>query len=115
MTRIIREVIDLDEYIARGGDHGCHHHPRCATCPFTECQIDNPIPIEITEDTRWNSRRERDREITEMRQQNPEVTIAEIADRFDLSHRTVYRVLKHAEQQRQERETQMLNQQCTLI
>ena len=44
-------VINLDMYTKRGGDHGCHWWSKCATCPYAVCRLDMP-PMQAVREKR---------------------------------------------------------------
>ena len=62
---------------------GCSLHPNCLECPEPDCMADKIIPV---------LRAKRRVEIKELREQG--LTTTEIAERFKLSQRQVYRYLK---------------------
>ncbi len=67
-------------------DDGCDIHPHCLTCPLPRCRYDAPGGLR----TLLNAYR--DRRIIELRQGGIEVE--ELARRFSVSRRTVFRVLE---------------------
>ena len=71
-------------------DEGCEVSPSCLRCPLPQCKYDDP---------RWFQRqrqKERDREVvTALREDG--LSVLEVAARFDLSERTVFRMLKRTE------------------
>ena len=88
MTRIVREVIDLNRYIDAHSTDGCHWHTSCITCPFDECRIDIPL-----RKPRAVAVRERYESIAEFARSNPDLSMKAIAGVFGVSDRTVYRAL----------------------
>ncbi len=67
-------------------DEGCDLHPTCLNCPFPSCRYD---------DLRGNGsgpRAFRDAEVLRLRGQG--LAIPAIARRFDVSTRTVHRILR---------------------
>ena len=68
-------------------DEGCDLFPSCLACPLVRCRFDVPGGV------RTMLNRVRDREIHRMREEL-EVPVDEIAERFRVSRRTVFRVLQ---------------------
>jgi hypothetical protein len=66
-------------------DDGCEIHPQCLTCPLPRCRYDEPGGLMGL----LNGLR--DGEIVALRSRG--VSIEEIANTFDVSRRTVFRVL----------------------
>jgi hypothetical protein len=66
-------------------DDGCDIHPRCLTCPLPRCRYDEPGGA------RAMLNAFRDERIAELRREGAPVD--EIADRYGLSRRTVFRIL----------------------
>ena len=66
-------------------DDGCDIHPHCLTCPLPRCRYDEPGGL------RAMLNAQRDREIVEMRLRG--VPVDDLAGRFGVSRRTVFRVL----------------------
>jgi len=69
------------EYI----DDGCDVHPECLSCPLPRCRYDEPGGLRAL----LNS--DRDRQIIELRTAG--VSVDQIAGRYALSRRTVFRIL----------------------
>ncbi len=69
-------------------DDGCDIHPHCLTCPLPRCRYDEPGGARAL----LNSYR--DQQITGLRRDG--VPVDQIAERFCLSRRTVFRVLSTA-------------------
>lgn len=67
-------------------DDGCDIHPHCLTCPLPRCRYDEPGGL------RGLLNAYRDRQIVELRQRG--VPVDELAQRFGLSRRTIFRVLE---------------------
>ncbi len=69
-------------------DRGCDIFPSCLSCPLPRCRYDEPGGV------RALLNRERDREIRRLRLDH-ELPVDEIALRFRVSRRTVFRALQH--------------------
>lgn len=69
-------------------DDGCDIHPHCLTCPLPRCRYDEPGGVRAL----LNSYR--DQRIASLRGEG--ASVDEIAERFELSRRTVFRVLSSA-------------------
>lgn len=68
-------------------DDGCEISPSCLRCPLPMCKYDDPVWFQR------EKRRERDEEVlSAMRMQN--LTVPEAAARFDISQRTIFRILQ---------------------
>jgi hypothetical protein len=74
-------------------DSGCDLWRRCLTCPLPRCRYDEPGGA------RQIFLRERDSEIARLRRGDG-VTIDELARRFRVSRRTVFRVLRRSPRER---------------
>lgn len=74
----------LPEY-TRYRDDGCDVHPNCLTCPLPRCRYDEPGGLRALVNAH------RDREIVEMRLSG--AGVGELAGRFGLSRRSVFRIL----------------------
>jgi AraC-like DNA-binding protein len=74
-------------------DTGCGLWERCLTCPLPRCRYDEPGGA------RQIFLRERDSEIARLRRGDG-VSIDELAQRFGVSRRTVFRVLRRATRRR---------------
>lgn len=70
-------------------DRGCDLFPSCLSCPLPRCRYDEPGGV------RAMLNRVRDREIRRMRMDGG-VAVNEIARRFQVSRRTVFRALEGA-------------------
>jgi len=81
----------LPEHVAYRDD-GCDLFPSCLQCPLVRCRYDEPGGARAL----LNSAR--DREIRRLRQEGG-LTVEEIADRFRVSRRTVFRALATARPQ----------------
>ena len=68
-------------------DEGCKVSPSCLKCPLPQCKYDDPGWLQ-----RYR-RQERDREVVASLRRNG-LTVPEAAARFDLSPRTVFRILR---------------------
>jgi hypothetical protein len=69
-------------------DEGCDIHPRCLTCPLPRCRYDEPGGL------RAMLNAYRDQQIAALRREGAPVD--QIAERYSLSRRTVFRVLSAA-------------------
>ena len=67
-------------------DDGCDIHPHCLTCPLPRCRYYEPGGLRALLNAR------RDRQIVEMRLKG--VPVDDLAGRFGVSRRTVFRVLE---------------------
>jgi hypothetical protein len=67
-------------------DDGCNIHPQCLTCPLPQCRYEDRGGL------RGMMNAHRDREIVALRMKG--VGAAEVASRFGISRRTVFRVLE---------------------
>ena len=85
--RLIREDA-LPEHVDYR-DRGCDLFPSCLSCPLPRCRYDEPGGV------RAMLNRVRDREIRRMRLEGG-VAVNEIARRFQVSRRTVFRALEGA-------------------
>jgi len=69
-------------------DDGCDIHSQCLTCPLPRCRYDEPGGVRAM----LNSYR--DRQILALRADG--AAVDQIADRYSLSRRTVFRILSTA-------------------
>ncbi len=76
----------LPEHVAYR-DQGCDVFPSCLRCPLPRCRYDEPGGV------RAMLNRIRDREIRRLREEH-ELAIDELARRFRVSRRTVFRALR---------------------
>ena len=67
-------------------DEGCEVAPSCLRCPLLQCKYDDPLAYQS------RKRGQRDEAVMDARKQEG-ATITELARRFDLSIRTVHRIL----------------------
>lgn len=67
-------------------DDGCHVHPHCLTCPLPQCIYDDPGWLQR------ERRRSRDQEVLLVRERE-ELSVPQLAHRFGISERTVFRIL----------------------
>ena len=74
-----------EEYEYR--DEGCELSPSCLRCHLARCKYDDP------RDSGEKRRKERDRLLVEARNREG-LPVDEVARKFDLSQRTVYRILR---------------------
>jgi hypothetical protein len=73
-------------------DEGCEVSPSCLRCPLPQCKYDDPG---------WfyrQKREERDREVLAALREAG-LSVPEVAARFALSQRTIFRILSRAETQ----------------
>ena len=86
-TKLIETLEDrLPEHV-RYRDEGCDLFPSCLNCPFPRCRYDDPVAFQ-------NARRaERNAEVVRLRLE-ANLSISELAARFDVSKRTVHRILR---------------------
>ena len=75
----------LPEY-TRYRDDGCNIHPTCLTCPLPRCRYEEPGGLRAILNA------QRDRQIMRLRVRG--VPVGDLADRFGVSRRTVFRVLE---------------------
>jgi len=69
-------------------DDGCDVHPRCLTCPLPRCRYDEPGGLRAMLNTY------RDEQVVALRRDGAPVD--QIAERYGLSRRTVFRILSSA-------------------
>ena len=67
-------------------DEGCHLHPSCLACPFPRCIYDEESGL------RRRYKRARDQEVLRLHRQG--WTAAELARRFGVSERSIYRIVR---------------------
>ncbi|MSQ40397.1 MAG: hypothetical protein EXR55_01790 [Dehalococcoidia bacterium] len=67
-------------------DEGCEVTPSCLRCPLSQCKYDDPLEYQS------RKRDQRDQEVLGVRLQEG-AKVIELARRFDLSVRTVHRIL----------------------
>jgi hypothetical protein len=72
-------------------DDGCDIHPYCLTCPLPRCRYDEPGGV------RAMLNAYRDQQILALRHDGAPVD--QIAERYRLSRRTVFRILSHGSRQ----------------
>ena len=71
-------------------DDGCEVSPSCLRCPLPQCKYDDPGWFQR------EKRKERDEEvISAMYKQK--LSVSEAAARFDISQRTIFRILRREE------------------
>lgn len=75
-------------------DDGCEVHPHCLSCPLPRCRYEEPGGLRALLNER------RDREMVELRLRG--ASVEELADRFGVSRRTVFRVLESYRQARRQ-------------
>ena len=81
----VRVRADALPEFTRYRDDGCDIHPNCLTCPLPRCRYDEPGGLRALVNAH------RDREIVEMRLSG--AGVGELAGRFGLSRRSVFRIL----------------------
>jgi len=81
----VRVRADALPEFTRYRDDGCDIHPNCLTCPLPRCRYDEPGGLRALVNAH------RDREIVEMRLRG--AGVGELAGRFGLSRRSVFRIL----------------------
>ena len=81
----VRVRADALPEFTRYRDDGCDIHPNCLTCPLARCRYDEPGGLRALVNAH------RDREIVEMRLSG--AGVGELAGRFGLSRRSVFRIL----------------------
>ena len=86
-------LIDFDVY----RDVGCEISPACLECPLPQCKYDNP------KRARREKRFERDQQVVYAFRQGG-MTAPQVAARFDMSQRTVFRILKRYDEDMAEME-----------
>lgn len=76
-------------------DKGCSAHPACLTCPFPDCIWEhNATPLELERRRRTQEAGTRRQAIKAAKQAEPDASIQHLADRFEVSARTVQRALR---------------------
>lgn len=80
---ILDRVPELTAY----RDTGCDLHPSCLVCPLAQCRYDDPGWLHR------EKRVQRDQEIIQARSLE-NIPIADLANRFGLSTRTVHRIIE---------------------
>ena len=77
-------------------DTGCRYFDACLSCPLPECLEDHPLALS---EYRTRLRRARERELlNEMHRDG--LSIEQAAWRFDVTPRTIYRMLQRARESR---------------
>lgn len=71
-------------------DSGCEVHSSCLTCPLSQCRYDEPGWLQR------EGRDQRDSQILQARLEN-QLPVPELANRFNVSTRTVHRILRRIE------------------
>lgn len=71
-------------------DDGCEVAPRCLQCPLPQCKYDDPGWLQRQQ------RQRRDSEVLAVRVKE-RLTVPQLARRFAVSQRTVFRILKRSE------------------
>ena len=88
MKNIANDMLeeDLPPEFTRYRDEGCEHAARCLDCPFTKCLLEEPGGRQHFFKAKRNN------QILKMHSEGK--TTAEIAAQFDVSERTIQRVVK---------------------
>ena len=89
MLRVADALIDTvpERYPYR--DEGCEVAPSCLRCPLPQCKYDDPGWLQR------QKRKERDKEVVAALMQS-DLSVPEAAARFELSQRTIFRILSRA-------------------
>ena len=89
MLRVADALIDTvpERYPYR--DEGCEVSPSCLRCPLPQCKYDDPGWLQR------QKRKERDKEVVAALMQS-DLSVPEAAARFELSQRTIFRILSRA-------------------
>ena len=85
LRRVRRDALP-EEILYR--DDGCDIHPQCLSCPLPRCRYDEPGGV------RAMLNGYRDRQILALRADG--AAVDQIAERYSLSRRTVFRILSGA-------------------
>lgn len=89
-TQTIRKprlALDTIPELTRYHDDGCDLHPACLTCPLPRCRYDEP------EDGHNVLKQVRNEAVAQVFQREG-LSAGELAQRFNLSKRTVHRILQ---------------------
>src|SRR3990172_11477019 len=86
MSRLAKPDRDVLSEFLRYRDTGCDLARSCLTCPLSRCRYDEPLGYKHT------LALVRDEEIRRLRRQG--ISVDALAARYDLSRRTVFRILK---------------------
>ena len=70
-------------------DDGCDVHPQCLSCPLPRCRYDEPGGLRAMLNTY------RDQQIVAQRREG--APVEQIAERYSLSRRTVFRILSNGD------------------
>ena len=95
----------LPEFM-RYRDDGCDVHDHCLTCPLPRCRYEEPGGL------RALLNEQRDRQITQLRRKG--ASVDELAGRFGVSRRTVFRVLGSGKTARYEGPIAVIPQEIAL-
>ena len=89
MLRVADALIDTvpERYPYR--DEGCEVSPSCLRCPLPQCKYDDPGWLQR------QKRKERAKEVVAALMQS-DLSVPEAAARFELSQRTIFRILSRA-------------------
>lgn len=70
-------------------DDGCEVSPRCLNCPLPRCKYDDPGQVQRAQ------RQRRDQQVVAAHEEE-RLTVPELARRFAVSQRTVFRILQRS-------------------
>lgn len=90
-----RLALDRLPELTRYHDSGCDLHSACLTCPLPRCQYDEP---EATKPGRTTAQQLRNDEVLAVFQRE-RLSTQEIARRFNVSKRTVRRILLQSQRE----------------
>lgn len=71
-------------------DDGCGVSSSCLNCPLPQCKYDDPVGYY------QGLRQDRDSLVLDVWRREPRIGVPELARRFGLSQRTVYRILRRS-------------------
>ncbi len=84
-----RKAIDLLPEQTGYRDDGCYIHPKCLTCPLPRCIYDEP------DGGRAMLKEMRDQKLLKVYRKEG-LGVAELAERFGISKRSVYRIISQS-------------------
>lgn len=90
-TRVVRRYalnIDVRPEEMAYRDDGCDVAPACLRCPLPACKYDDPYLLRRGKKLR--------RDLTVMAARSEGLTVAKLAERFNVAERTIYRVIARA-------------------
>jgi DNA-binding CsgD family transcriptional regulator len=82
-------VEDLLPEHVRYRDEGCELFPSCLSCPLPQCRYDGP-------ERRQMAKELRNEEVVRLHGEGN--TIRELAERYDVSARTIYRIVRRSDE-----------------